>query len=533
MTRRAASSFGPLALTALASFVLAVSVLSCSTPPERSAESVLLPRAASVAPGAEGSFDPVKPVRLECDAGDREQERLARWFAEHAGWTVHPSAQAVVRLSIGTSSAPLSGAASTQGSAPIAPVYGEPEYGAYRLEVKPEEISVSAPSHEGLWNALQTLAQLAVHAGSARGGIPVCVIEDAPRFVWRGAMLDVARHFFTVDEVKRFIDLASAHKLNRLHLHLSDDQGFRLEIPSLPELTEVGSISAVGGDPGGFYTTKDWCELQDYAKSRYVTIVPEIDLPGHTNAILASFPELNASGRAAEPYYGMQVGFSKLDLSLPATKPFLEELIGSLAAMTDGEWIHIGGDEANSMSDAEYRAFLEYLLPLARSTGKKIVGWADIAAGPLEEGDFAQAWQPRDPRPALKAAEKGADLILSPADLAYLDMMYDEDCMVGQNWAGFTDLEEAAMWRPERWADGLDTSRIAGIEACLWTETIMTMEEVEFMAYPRLSAIAELAWAGIPSGWDELRERMALHGVYLERLGVNYARADGVDWKAE
>ena len=193
-------------------------------------------------------------------------------------------------------------------------------------------------------------------------------MEDRPRFAWRGAMLDVARHFFGVEDVKRYVDLLALYKMNRLHLHLADDQGWRIEIPGWPRLTEHGGSSEVGGGPGGFYTAEDYAEIVRYAAERHVMIVPEIDMPGHTNAALASYPELTCDGEAPPLYTGIRVGFSFLCAEKEETYAFIDAVVGALAALTPGPYIHIGGDEVRQLTGEQYAAFMARAQAIVRNT---------------------------------------------------------------------------------------------------------------------------------------------------------------------
>ncbi|HEU4744169.1 MAG TPA: beta-N-acetylhexosaminidase, partial [Anaerolineales bacterium] len=218
----------------------------------------------------------------------------------------------------------------------------------YELSVTMDSIRLQAKCPAGLYYGVQTLRQFLPPGPTATVSLPAVSIRDIPRFGWRGAMLDVSRHFFGVDDVKRYIDLISHYKMNRLHLHLSDDQGWRIEIKSWPRLTEIGGSTQVGGGQGGYYTQEQYKEIVEYARSRYVTIVPEIDTPGHTNAALASYAELNSSEEAPALYTDTQVGFSSLWINSEITYKFLDDVIRELAALTPTPYIHIGGDEARS-----------------------------------------------------------------------------------------------------------------------------------------------------------------------------------------
>jgi hexosaminidase len=259
----------------------------------------------------------------------------------------------------------------------------------YRLEVSPASVTLEAHGPAGLFHGIQTLRQLlpaAVERSSAQRGpwrLPPVRVDDQPRFAWRGAALDVARHFFTVAEVKHYIDLIALYKLNTLHLHLTDDQGWRIAVDGWPNLTTHGGSTQVGGGRGGYYTKGDYASIVSYARDRYVTVVPEVDVPGHVNAALASYPELNCDGRAPDLYTGIHVGFTSLCLSKAVTYRFLDDVIGELAALTPGSYLHIGGDEADTVPEDQYVKFMERVQRMVQAHGKRAVGWQEAANGIL------------------------------------------------------------------------------------------------------------------------------------------------------
>ena len=398
----------------------------------------------------------------------------------------------------------------------------------YELSITPHSVQLSAHCAAGLFYGAQTLRQLLPIQASGTLSLPGVSIRDVPRFAWRGAMLDVARHFFSVEDVKRYVDLISHYKLNVLHLHLSDDQGWRIEIKSWPRLTEIGGRTQVGGEAGGFYTQGQYREIVEYARSRYVAIVPEIDTPGHTNAALASYAELNSSEEAPALYEGTQVGFSTLWINSEITYKFLADVIGELAGLTPAPYIHIGGDEARSTPEAEYKYFIKRVQEIVASHGKTSVGWGEIGEAELLPGTIAQQWVGAGYQSAVS---QGAKIILSPANRTYLDMKYDETSPLGLDWAGLISVKDAYDWEPASFMEGLAESDIIGLEAPLWTETILTMKDIEYMAFPRLPGIAELAWSPKGQSWDEYRQRLAAHGERMEAMGINFFRSPDVDWK--
>jgi hexosaminidase len=381
----------------------------------------------------------------------------------------------------------------------------------YRLEVRDGDARIEAETAAGRFYAEQTLRRLP--AGDVS-------IADRPRFAWRGFMLDVARHFFGVADVCRVIDHLAAYKLNVLHLHLSDDQGWRIAVGAWPRLTEHGD----------FYTHDDLRAIVRYAADRHVTVVPEVDAPGHVQAAIAAYPELGVPGSSTERYFGTEVGFSSLDVHSALTYRFLDDVFGELAALTPGPFLHVGGDEAHSTSREDYLAFMERVQPLVAKHGKRLIGWEEVASAPLAEGAVVQHWKEADL--ARAAAEQGAQLVMSPADRVYLDMKYDPETPLGLDWAGHVELRDSYEWDPAELVDGVREERILGVEAPLWTETITTREELETMLLPRLCAVAEVAWSPRSArDWEGFRARVAAEGGRWDAAGVAYHRSPQVDWR--
>ena len=342
-------------------------------------------------------------------------------------------------------------------------------------------------------------------------------------------MLDVARHFFDVAEVERLIDLLALYKLNRLHLHLTDDQGWRLAIRARPRLTRLGAQTAVGGGPGGHFTQRDYRRIVGYAAERFVEVVPEIDMPGHVNAALVAYGELACDGVAPEPYSGIDVGFSSLCIRREETYAFVDEVLGELAALTPGPYLHVGGDEALSTDPEDYRFFVERVQRIVRAHGKRLLGWEEIARAPLRRRSLVQHWH--DPALARRAVAQGARLVLSPASRAYLDMKYDRASEQGLVWAGTTSVRKAYAWDPATLVDGVAESDVAGVEAPLWSETISTRAGLDHLAFPRLLGIAEIGWSPAAGrSWREYRLRLASHAPRLDALGVAFHRTPGIPW---
>jgi len=397
----------------------------------------------------------------------------------------------------------------------------------YELIVDSYGIRIQANSPAGLFYGIQTLRQI-VSAHQSTLKLPAVSITDSPRFTWRGAMLDVARHFFSVDDVKRYIDLLAHYKMNRLHLHLTDDQGWRIEIKSWPKLTEIGAQTQVNGGGGGFYTQEQYKEIVEYAHSRYVMIIPEIDTPGHTNAALASYAELNVSEEATNLYEGTKVGFSTLGIHMEATYLFLDDVIRELAAITPAPYIHIGGDETHATPKEDFKTFIEKMQKIVYAHHKIAIGWAEIGEVALNSQTIAQHWQGA----AYKGAkEQGNKFIVSPGNKTYLDMKYAEDTPLGLTWAGLISVKDSYDWEPGSYMEGLEESDILGIEAPLWSETLVTMQDIEFMAFPRLPGLAELAWSPKGLSWDEYKLRLAKHGKHMQALDINFFKSPDVNWE--
>ena len=404
----------------------------------------------------------------------------------------------------------------------------------YELTVTASEVRIRAAAPAGWFYGIQTLRQLlpaAIESGARQDGpwtIDPVLITDSPRYPWRGAMLDVTRHFFGPQDVKRYIDLLAAYKINRLHLHLSDDQGWRIEIKSRPRLTEVSGLTQVGGGRGGFYTQAEYADLVRYAQDRMIVVVPEIDLPGHTNAALAAYPELNCDGKAREIYTGIEVGFSAVCVEKEETYAFIDDVMRELAALTPGPYLHIGGDEVHTLKGPQYNGFMERAQEIVRKHGKIAVGWDEIAESEMLPTTIVQHWAGKQPD---KAITKGAKLIMSPAEHAYIDMKYTDDTKLGLKWAGLTDTRDAYEWDPVALVGEANAAGVLGVEAALWSETLLTIDDIEYMAFPRLPGIAEIGWSP-PAGrtWATYRERLALQAPRWQAMGVNFHRDPGVEW---
>jgi len=420
---------------------------------------------------------------------------------------------------------------SDEGSVVLA-IAGDHPAGGYSLEVTSDGVQIEAVDEAGLFAGIQSLKQLTVDNAAQ-----VTTIDDYPRYEYRGAMLDVARHFFDVASVKRYIDDIALLKFNYLHLHLTDDQGWRLQIDSWPALTEIGASTQVNGGGGGFYTKADYTEIVEYAAANYITIVPEIDVPGHTNAALSAYPELNCDGVAPGPYEGIEVGFSSLCIPNDRTYEFLDDVVREVVELTPGPYIHLGGDESLATTDADFLAFIARATALAAEHGKTLIGWHEMGRSEeLPPGTIGQYWSFTTPQEGaaehtLSFVKQGGSVIMSPADVAYLDMQYPDTSEFGLVWAnGPTTVQEAYEWDPAQIIDGLGDAQLLGVEAPIWSETLVTIDDVEFMAFPRIAALAEVAWSPAGGTWADFEPRLATFGQRLDGLGVNYYRTPEVSW---
>nr|WP_308354899.1 beta-N-acetylhexosaminidase [Streptomyces sp. Je 1-79] len=492
----------------------------------------IVPAPASVAPGGQ-PYTITASTRIRVDERSRESRAVAAYLAGILRpSTGHPlrvvdedDAHGGIRLR-------LSNAEKSLGDE------------GYRLQSGRGGITLTAHRPAGLFRGVQTLRQqlpAAVEKKTVQPGpwqVAGGTITDTPRYAYRGAMLDVSRHFFTVDQVKRYIDQLALYKVNKLHLHLSDDQGWRIAIDSWPRLATYGGSTQVGGGPGGYYTKDDYREIVRYAASRYQEVVPEIDLPGHTNAALASYAELNCDGVAPPLYTGTSVGFSSLCVPKPVTYDFVDDVIRELAALTPGKYLHIGGDEAHSTAHEDYVAFMEKVQPIVAKYGKTVVGWHQLTGATPAEGALAQYWgldrtSAAEKEQVAAAARNGTGLILSPADRVYLDMKYTKDTKLGLAWAGYVEVQRSYDWNPAAYLPGAPAEAVKGVEAPLWTETVSQNAHIDQMAFPRLPGVAELGWSPAAThDWEAYKVRLAAQGPRFEALGIDYYRSPQVPWPA-
>ena len=418
---------------------------------------------------------------------------------------------------------------------------------AYAIDVTTDQVIIEAGAPVGIFYGVQTLRQMLpadIESEELVSGtawtIPCAQIADEPEYGLRSMMLDVTRHFFTVDQVKRQLDMLSQYKINTLHMHMSDDQGWRLEIKgemygeSLDKLRTIGAQTScnTNGIRAGQYTQEEFKEIVAYANERCIQIVPEFDMPSHAWAALVSLSFLNSTedGRPpangydnTRPYEGWDVGFNSLECRNEKTYEFIDEVFRQVSEISPSKYIHIGGDEAHVTSHDDYVYFMNRVTEIAKKYGKTPIGWQNYdTAVENPEGTVTQFWSTGNAK-----FEEGINYVVSPADHAYMDMKYDSDCPYGLEWATHNPVDDSYNWDP---TDYGSKDQIVGVETCLFTETIATDEALDYMIYPRVLGHAEIGWtAKEDRSWDEYKTRLATHDARLELQGIGYKR-DAMIW---
>jgi hexosaminidase len=421
----------------------------------------------------------------------------------------------------------------------------------YRFEASVESLRIRGRTAHGVFHGIQTLRQILAPeiesptaAPKARWLVPAVSIEDAPRFSYRGMHLDVSRHFFPPAFVKKYIDLLALYKLNTFHFHLTDDQGWRLEIEAYPRLTSVGAWrNEAGVRYGGFYTQAEVRDIVRYASERFVTIVPEIEMPGHSRAAVAAYPEYACTPGPFEVATTWGVFY---DIFCPSdeTFAFLEGVLREVFSLFPGNYVHLGGDEApkdrwetsevaQAVIDREGLAneeelqgyFMRRMETFAASYGKSIIGWDEILDGGVMPSAVIMAWRGAD-RGTL-AARQGHDVIMTPTGSCYFDYYQGPEATEPEAFPGsYTPLRE--VYEMEPMPSGLDAQQathVLGAQGNLWSEYIATPEHAEYMALPRAIALAEVLWSERDAlDYSEFLRRLDAHSAHLDAQGTNYAR---------
>ncbi len=514
----------------------------------------IIPQPVSVTPHA-GRF---ALTRRTVIATDRADEAIGHQLARY----LEPATGFIFRVQ--TDGAAPAGAIVLRRDATLKRLGAE----GYTLDVRPGRVVARAPEAAGLFYAVQTIRQLLpaeifrdAPAGEVDWSMPAVAIEDMPRFGWRGAHLDVGRHFMPKEFVKKYIDLLALHKLNVFHWHLTEDQGWRIEIKQYPKLTEVGSCrkeTIVGRQQRdqtqwkfdatphcGFYTQDDAREIVAYAKARFVTVVPEIEMPGHAIAAIAAYPELGLTGEPMEVATRWGV-FSDILNAEPATITFMQNVLTEVMAIFPSKYIHVGGDEANKDKwkvnpriqarikelgvkdeNALQSWFIRQMDAFLTSKGRRLVGWDEILEGGLAENAVVMSW--RGIKGGIEAARQGHDVVMAPTTNTYFDYYQSKDqarepLAIG----GFLPLETVYEYEPvPADLEPQFAKHVLGAQGQVWTEYIPDPKHVEYMAFPRLTALAEAVWTPKDrKNYPDYIERLTPHLRRLQALDVNYRPLD-------
>jgi hexosaminidase len=447
----------------------------------------------------------------------------------------------------------------------------------YRLDVTTHGVQLKARTTHGLFDGVQTIRQLLpaqIASPTERPGpwmMPAVHITDYPRYGYRGLMLDIGRHYEPPFAVEQLIDQAATYKINTFHLHLSDDQGFRLVINGFPNLTAIGAQGSVGTggrtmDPGGFWTQAQYKAVVAYAAAHFMTVIPEVDTPGHNNAIIMSEygdtanPLLNGQpqdincGTKNPPVWNFTgaVGYSALCPTSDNTWKILTAIIDQLTSLSPGPYYDLGGDEVPStvLAQSQYAALVNQEAGIVNGQHKTAMGWAEIAGDgtSLAPGSVAEYWNPAsgsspDTVTGTEAVQKGMKLVMAPANHAYLDQRYTRSipATLGQRWAcsNGCDVDQFYNWDPGSYVTGVTDANVIGVEGALWSETLVTLSDVDYMAFPRLPALAELGWSpkveriATSPAYQDFLGRLAAQGPRMLAAGVNFYPSPEVPWRLD
>ena len=434
----------------------------------------------------------------------------------------------------------------------------------YRMVVSTKKIEISAGTPAGVFYGIQSFLQLLITKNNLENKtliIPALRISDSPRFRWRGMHLDVSRHFQDKEFIKKYLDILAAHKLNVFHWHLTDDQGWRIEIEKYPGLTEVGAWRVDRRDEpwdydqeitnrkdvdlyGGFYTKEDIREIVDYATKLHITIVPEIEMPGHSQAAMTAYPNLSCSGKPYRRPKNLPFEFTDpYCAGNDSTFVFLEDVLTEVMELFPSEYIHIGGDEAKKTPwiscpkckalmkkeniknvDELQSYFIKRVEDFLNDHGRKLIGWDEILEGGLAPAAAVMSW--RGEEGGIEAAIMGHDVVMTPWKYLYFNAPQDSLEGKAEDDNNILNLEKVYRYDPVPVNLAVDQRKyIMGVQACLWSENVQTSEQAEYHILPRLCALSEMAWTTPEKrNWDDFRERLQQHYSYLDKLNVNYFR---------
>ena len=501
----------------------------------------------------DGVFQLQPKTRILTDATGRDTGKyLAERLSKATGYSL--------KVSRSTKAQPIKGAIllTTKDANPALGSEG------YELTVTTDSVVVRAGKPAGLFYGVQSLLQLmppevfaAKQVAEVDWKIPCVEIEDQPRFKWRGFMLDVARHFFTKDEVKQLLDVLALHKINTLHLHLTDDQGWRIEIKKYPRLTQVGawrSDAGFGLDPklsttygpdgryGGYYTQKDIREIVAYASGKHITIVPEIEMPGHSCAALSAYPELSCNGGPYTPNTKGGVFKGVYCAGKDETFVFLQNVLAEVRQLFPGQYIHIGGDEVPKdnwkkcprcqarmqkeglKTEHELQSyFIRRIEKSINAQGRNLIGWSEIREGGLAQNAVVMDWIGG----AVEAASAGHDVVMAPTKFCYVDYYQSTNhATEPKAIGGYLPLSKVYSFEPvPEKLDPQYLSHILGGQGNLWTEYVPNFKHAQFMAFPRLCALAEVTWSAKESrNWEDFTRRLQTQFQRFDQLGVNYRK---------
>ncbi len=435
---------------------------------------------------------------------------------------------------------------------------------SYTLQADSNGVKIAANTSAGALNGVQTLRQLFpqwIESGTAVNTpwtVEAVVISDYPRYEHRGVGIDVARSFYTVDEMKEHIDNAAQFKMNALHLHLTDDQGWRIAMdqpavnPSgikYTDLTDISGKTAMTTNPSqsepghtGFYTKADYKEIVKYAGDNGMMVIPEIDMPGHTTAALHAIPQLNSAKSAPKPAPGNStpnsqgtgdVGVSSFDSDNDATYEFTKEVLKQLAALTPGPYIHIGGDESHVTSPADYNKMIDAFTKQVVDVNKRVIGWNEYGSANLPPNSVIQLWVGGGQGESDKIIKNNAKVILSPAPKTYIPQKQDNSEQFGGTWAcgGPCTLQTHYDWDPAKYLPGIGDDRILGVETVQWGEWIRGMNQTESYQYPRTLATAEVGWSPQANrNYTDFTKRAATLGGRMALEGLNHFKTPGINW---